>query len=247
MSFTQTSLQNVAKKQYLFKLKANIGASSALIIAQVSAILFSLIGGGMMGSSSDGLSISVSNFSGNVIIAFTMIWAFIIAFTLTTKTFRNTDFSFVSNRLSSQLANIAFILTFSVLGGISAMLCGVLLKVSVFFVLGSEDVLLEYVGLTQLLSGILVASSYIVLCAAAGYFMGTLIQLSKLFIIIIPAFIIGPIFLGQNNPIEMLFTAIVQFFAGEGSLLLFLLKVLLTITLLFISATLVSNRIKVRQ
>lgn len=52
---------------------------------------------------------------------------------ITTKAVRYDDFTFVSNRLSSNLANILFLLTASAIGGAAAVTAGFLLKIIAFF------------------------------------------------------------------------------------------------------------------
>ena len=112
MSLTnQLIWQKTVKKQYFFKLKANIDAFSSLVWIQLLAHLFSLGGVASMGMGGTNLSVDVKYYSADLVIGFTMLWAFVTAITITTKPYRNHDFTFVTNRLSSSLSNILFLLT----------------------------------------------------------------------------------------------------------------------------------------
>ena len=88
-----------------------------------------------MGMGGANLSVDVKYYSADLVIVFTMLWSFVTAITITTKPFRNHDFTFVSNRLSSSLSNILFLLTTSFIGSITALFSGNLVKllVSVLF------------------------------------------------------------------------------------------------------------------
>src|SRR6476660_9775510 len=135
MSLTKVNLAETVKKQYKFKLKANIDVFSSLVWIQLLAILFSLGGVASMGGGSVDLNFNVKYYSADLVVVFTMLWSFVTAITITTKPYRNHDFTFVSNRLSSSLSNILFLLTVSFIGSITATLAGNLVKllVSILF------------------------------------------------------------------------------------------------------------------
>ena len=135
MSLKTINLAETVKKQFVFKLKANIDVFSSLVGIQLLAILFSLGGVASMGMGGANLSVDVKYYSADLVIVFTMLWSFVTAITITTKPYRNHDFTFVSNRLSSSLSNILFLLTASFIGSITALLSGNLVKllVSILF------------------------------------------------------------------------------------------------------------------
>src|SRR5699024_440427 len=111
------------------KLKANVGLFSSLIILQIFGILFSLGGIGQRGGS----FYTISYYTADYMIIFTMIWAFMIAIQLMSKDYRDLDFTFVTNRLASHLANVLFLVTASIIGAITSLLSGYLSKVIVYF------------------------------------------------------------------------------------------------------------------
>jgi hypothetical protein len=246
MSLTSANMNVVVKRQYLFKLKANIDAFSSLVGIQATALLFSLGGMSMFGSSSSYFTLTVSNYSADVVIAFTMIWAFVTAITITTRPYRNFDFTFVTNRLSSSLSNVLFLLTASLLGGVTAILSGFLVRVLGYFFLG-HTLYSSEMAVGELILGILAASLYIFMASSIGYLFGTLAQVSKAFIIVLPVLVIGLLFLDISlnpKPIEQV---IYQFYFLESSFVLFLLKTLIITATLFGFSSILLNRMGVRQ
>lgn len=249
MSLTEMSLPDVIKKQYEFKLRAFMGVFSSMAGIQLLSILFSLGGVHSMGTgTSSGITISVSYYSADMIVVFTMLWIFITGLLITTKAVRFDDFTFVANRLSSNMANILFLLTASIIGGSSAVLAGFLLKIIAFFLgdvqYGMGNSLLN--APAELLIGMAASVIYMILFASLGYLTGMLVQISKLFIFVLPALFIGiVVYFGRRN--EELAKVIYEFFFTEPSLLLFSIKILVPSALFFVGAVLLSNRMEVRE
>ncbi|MDT8861591.1 hypothetical protein N0O92_15340 [Alkalihalobacillus sp. MEB130] len=249
MSLNNVTLATATKKLYKYKLKANIGLLNSLVFLQLIAVLFSLNGVGQMGTGGNGFSINVYYYSSTLVIAFTMLWAFIHSIFLTTKTFRYDDFTFVSNRIASNLSNMVFLATASLIAALFAMFTSPLLKVIAYFLLDHE-VLLEtgiFYSPTELLLGFAATTLYIFLFSALGYFVGTLIQLSKLFGILLPVIFFGTLFVearaGQSNLLITMGT----FIFTESSFLLFIIKVVCLSSLLFGSSLFLSNKLEVKQ
>ena len=235
MSLTTINLAETVKKQFVFKLKANIDVFSSLVGIQLLAILFSLNGVASMGMGGTNLSVDVKYYSADLVIIFTMLWSFITAITITTKPYRNHDFTFVSNRLSSSLSNILFLLTASFIGSITATLAGNLVKLLVS-ILFKQELFHFYNGSLEFVLGIGVTIIYVFFLSSIGYLIGTLVQVSKGFIILIPVVFLGTIFLAASMHTEPLLIQIFQFYVLESSLLLFILKTLLTTVLFFIAS-----------
>ncbi|WP_184663749.1 hypothetical protein [Texcoconibacillus texcoconensis] len=247
MFWREASVLDVAHKQFVYKLKAYINVFSALVGVQLLGLLFSLNPIGGSGTSSGGMSFSAQYYSGDIIVWFTLFWGFVVAVTLTQKGYRDIDFTFVSNRLSHHLSNISFLLTTSLIGGVSALCASVLLKVIIYFMNDPEvTVIKDSYALQEWILGVLVIALYLFLLTSSGYFVGMLVQLNKIFIVILPAILFGFLIL------ELMFggafvSPIVQFFATETSFLLFSLKVLITSSLLFVSSVFVGRRLEVRS
>lgn len=244
MSLAATSLMETVKKQYLFKLKANIDTYSGLVAIQVLGLLFSLGGIGGFGYH----YFEVTYFSANIVIAFTIFWGLVSGITIMTKPVRDVDFTFVTNRLSSTLSNILFLMTASLLGAVTAMLSRyVLIFISNFFM----DKQLFYdasMTMGDFFLGILTTFLYIFLVSAVGYLIGTLVQVSRLFIFLIPVLFFGSMMvdttmLGREPVVAKWFS----FYFLESSLWLFVIKTLVTSALCYLASLAIFNRMEVRR
>ena len=249
MFLTETNVWDIVRKQYSFKMKAYTGTFSTLVTVQIIAILLSLGGVGTTGMSTDTIHITMKNFSGDMIIAFTMIWSFVIALTITKKAYRNADFAFVSNRVTSNLSNLFFLMTANIVGGITAVLSGILLKVIMYYYYGIQNIFGNTMSVPplDLLVGVIVTILYLFLFSATGYFFGMLTQLNKALIVLLLALFIGLLFLdgfGANGEIHR---GLVNFFYYETSFVLFLTKVMVIVAILFSSSILLSNRMEVSR
>lgn len=248
MFSTEVKLWDIVKKQTHYKLHAYISVFSSLLIIQVVGILFSTNGSGNSGMGFSGGSLNIRFLTGDIIIIFTILWALISAIIITTKSYRNDDFIFISNRLSSNISNILFLIIASVIGGVTSMLSGILLKVIVFFVLKENYTLGTLISFQELLLGMFVSFLYILLLAAIGYFIGTVTQISKWFGVLLPTLFIGYSIVSANKDNEVILIAeVFTFFAQESSLFLFLTKIILTSSILFFFSTLLSNNMEVRN
>ncbi|CAH2715800.1 hypothetical protein BACCIP111895_02984 [Neobacillus rhizosphaerae] len=248
MSLTKVSLIDIVKKQYVYKLKAYSQVFISLIFIQLLAVFFSLNGVGGGGISSGSIQINVSYFSADFVVAFTMLWGFITAIVITTKTYRIDDFIFVTNRASSNLSNMVFLLIASVIGGITAMLSTNLIKVIVYYF--KSDFALKSTTVMDMpmefLIGIFSTILYVFLFCALGYLVGTLVQISKVFAVLLPAaFLGGLIFDGLSGKTGVI-AKVLGFYFTESSLALFIVKIIMTAGLLFIGAFALSNRREVR-
>ncbi len=249
MSLNELSMLSIIKKQYLFKIKSYTGALSALLTAQLIALLFSFNGSGSSSSGSSNISFSIQYYSANIVIMFTMIWAFIMAVLITTKAYRNDDFVFITNRFSSHVANYLYLITLSIIGGVTAMLSGFLLKVMMYYFFGTDYLFLSspHLAAFDYIQGVIGTIFYLVLLCSLGYLVGTLVQWQRIFILILPAFFVGSLLFGARIPGQIeLITSVFQFFIFESSFILFLLKVVLTVGLLQAATLALSNRLEVR-
>lgn len=245
MSLNEVSLASASLRQYIFKLKGYSTLSFGLLMAQIFA-LFSSFGGmsGSMSSGSEELRVSVSNYSGNIAIAFTLIWIVIMAITLTTKLYRNRGFTLVTNRVSDNLSNIGVLLTACVFGGTTASLSGVLLRVIMYFTFNRSQIVTNgfHVAYSDLLLGMAVSVLYLVLVAAIGYLIGILTQIHIIFAILIPALLVG-----LPRTYTHTVQSIIEYYVLETVPLLFALKIIITAMVLFGLSVLLSNRMEVRE
>ena len=250
MSLNKVTMEQVVKNQFFYKIGAYSGVFISLIILQLIAVLFSMNGVGMSSGGYEQISYSLHYYSGNLVFIFTMLWVFIVSIIITSKVYRNEDFSFVSNRLSSDLSNILFVVFVSAIGTVTALLSTFLIKVILLFLPKFDMFYHSPISMNMssfVFFGIVIAFCYILICAAAGYFVGTLVRLSSLFKVMVPVVFVGYlIFGGIINEVSGLATA-VQFFYFESSLLTFVFKATFTVMVLFASSVAIFNRMEVRQ
>ena len=248
MYLTKISLWEVVKKQFRFKMKSYRGMFTSLMMLQIIGILFSLGGEGGGGGGSETFSYDMNYYSGNIILAFMMIWAFISAIVVTTQAYRFDDYSFVANRLSSHLSNILFLGWASVIGGVTFVLASQSLKLAILFQKDREFIESQPITMLQMAEGLAATILYLFLFTALGYLVGMLVQRNKAFIIILPALLFGSLFLNVFLASEStLVIDIGQIFVRETSFLLFMLKVLLTSALAYAISVWVSNSLEVRK
>lgn len=244
MSLNEISLISASLRQYVYKLKGYSTLSFGLLITQIFALLSSLSGMSNMSSGSEDLRVSISNYSGNIVIGFTFIWIFVIALTLTTKLYRNMGFALVSNRLSDNLSSIGVVLTACVFGGITASLSGVLLRVVMYFTTDHHQIVDHgfQIIYSELLLEIIVCILYLVLIAAMGYLIGILTQIHVVF-----AFLIPSVVFGLARAYTHTAQALLDFYVLEKMPLFFAIKIIFTALILFGLSMLLSNRMEVRE
>ncbi|WP_078379868.1 hypothetical protein [Sutcliffiella halmapala] len=250
MSLTKVTLVDVVKKQYFYKLKAFSGVYTSLILVQLIALLFSFVSsiGSSSSSSSEGLTVSASFYSVDMVISFTMLWAFITAINVTTKAYRNDDFTFVTNRLSSDLSNIAFLFTVSCIGALTALLSSFPLKIALYF---TTEQPIHYTSLLAtpgiLFAGIGATILYNIMFAALGYLIGTLIQLHSILKIVLPVAFFGMFFGWVILGYADIISSIATFYFQEDSICLFIQKVFVTVIAFFSCSVLIFRGVEVRK
>lgn len=161
MSLTETSLWEVVKKQYAYKLKAHANLFFYLVPVQCLGMLSQT---GSSGTYSNSINLTVSEFSSDATIIFTLIWAFVIAVFCTNKPYKDLNFAFVSTRLSSSISDIGFLLTAAIISGATASLSGVIIRVAKFLTFGSRHIAGKYFFIPpqDLLIGIIATILYVI-------------------------------------------------------------------------------------
>lgn len=245
MSLNSMSLGTLVGKQYLFKWKAYAGVFNSMVALQLLAIVFSAGGIGQTGTSTGSVTIDLYYYSVDNVVGFTMVWAFFKSILITTKSYRNDDYLFVTNRLSSNLANILFVFSASVVAGITAILSGYVIQM-IQYVQGNTF-LTEANSLTlgEWFTGAFATILYILFIGALGYLIGSVVQLHRTLVIIIPVALLGFLFVYDFNEPGMI--SMFKFYFKENIFWLFAMKILGTVLLLFAASMLVSNRLEVRK
>lgn len=198
-----------------------------------------------MGFGNSGVSVDIKYYTSDVVMVFTIIWSFITAITITTKPYRYHDFTFITNRVSSSLSNILFLVTANLFGALTAMLSHNLLKM--IWILSDKQFYSLQAGFWEHVLGTLIVFLFLMLFSAAGYLIGTLVQISKAFIIIISALVIGSLFVSVLFGVNPFIVTLYQFYFKEASMLMFLIKVLLSIAIFYTASISILNRLEVRK
>ncbi|ALC87692.1 hypothetical protein AM499_19180 [Bacillus sp. FJAT-22090] len=241
MFLTNGTLGKIVMTQVKFKLNAYIGALLSLIFVQLIGLLFSTSGSGMMGTSVNNIHIQVLTLSNDLVFVFVAIWALFVGNLITTKAYRYDDFSFVTTRLSSNLANILILLIISIFAGVTTFLSNYVLRVYLSF-FGNMEYMKSPGVFDDPLSSfrmVIITTLLILSLAAGGYLAGMLIQNSRVFLFIIPIFVLSILTteIGQ--------TLIQNIFINESTWLLILNLIIVTIVFFGIAIA-SSNRLEVR-
>ncbi|MBU5467180.1 hypothetical protein KQI49_10145 [Virgibacillus sp. MSJ-26] len=243
MSLNKVNYMSLVKKQYQFKLKAYLNVFNSLIILQLFSILIAFnptISHGMSGYSYHG---SLDSYTADFSVVFTLLWGFITAFLITTRAYREDDYTFVTNNQTQVWSNSLFLLTISFLSGLTAMLSGSLYRVIFYFAKDTNEIIWHHVTLTDFFIGFMATSMYILLFCSLGYLAGTLVQLHKVFVFILPVLFIGLLIISGNAGKNNFLVNSFLFYFQEGNLILFTLKILVTSGLLFsLSMLLIRNK-----
>jgi len=249
VSLNKVSLGTTVIRQFYYKLKAYNGVLSSLVLVQIIAILFAMSGNGSFHSSGgSGISVSGTLYTNVNVIIFTILWIIAHSIMMTTKAEREHGFTFVSNHLSNHLSNALFLLQASVIGAVTTILAGFLMRVLVYFFGETTPFLGAGVHYTasDIFIGIFSMTFYLMLFASLGYFFGTLSQLHRMLPYLIPVLLIGIfIWLVQLDP--SLFARGAAFYFEEANAFLFMLKITVTSIVCFLAAILLTKRLEARQ
>ena len=249
MSLARVNMWDIVKKQFQYKLKSYSQSLMSLMSLQLIAIVFSLGGTGSMSGGSGTLDAEVHYYSADLVVVFTILWGFITAILTTTKGYRYDDLVFISNRVTSNLSNTLVLLIASLVGGITSMLSTYLLKVILHYLFNSyvNGGVQAGTSFLELILGIFTVSFYVLLFCGFGYLVGTFVQISKIFVLLLPALIIGSILLaGYSGEVGVLET-VSKFYVMETSLPIFIIKIIGSVLMLFTGAFILSNRMEVKQ
>ncbi|TFE02067.1 hypothetical protein [Jeotgalibacillus salarius] len=245
MSLATVSTGDVIRQQVIYKCYAMADLWRSLVVIQLIAIIFSALGSGGMGTSDDMFSLDVTTFSTDTVFLFTVFWLIVTSALITSKSYRFEDFSYVTTRGISQASNgILLLLTVFTATVFTIMSSYVIFMTILVFDKGDFYPGLASVGTPgEVYLSFLAIFGYLLVAAGAGYFFGILIQISKLFIGIIPVILFGPLFVRSYLIYEFGY----QFYALETSITLFMIKAIGTALVLYGAGSLILNKKEVRE
>lgn len=247
MSLPEITLSQAVQRQYGVTMRS-LGASfyRNLISLEISFCLLSFLATSTYGTNLNQLfHLRVREISGAQPLWAGILYITAMAWLMADNRLRSCAFTFVSNRLSHNLANIAVLFTMSAIAAVMGTLSMVLVRV-VAALWGSQAFWsgFRYTP-ADLLISVLAAFGYSVLCAAIAYlFVIFLRRQPKLLAVLVPL----TLFLGINvRPIGKAMGDIFFFYLGETSIALFVLKALCTALCLFAAACWGSKGLEVRR
>ena len=249
MYLSEPKLSDIVKQQFRFKLNAHAAYFSTFVFIQIGALILS-ISGSMYSATYDSFSsIKIINISNNLNVVLAMVWALFLGIILTTAARRNEAFSFVTTRLSNQLANLLVILTASLFAGTIAALTGPVLKL--FGFLRHEEMAVYTPGIIaapgEFVLRVITAIAYVLLFFLIGYAISSLVQFHKTFIGVFIILFIALTSMTDTWNGDQYIGYIFEFFSDEQSLPFFLLKIIGTVLGLFTISSIITNRLEVRN
>lgn len=246
MSLATVSTGKLIRQQFIYKCYAVADLWRSLVVIQLIAVLFSVLGTGGMSTSDDMFSLRISTFSNDTVFMFTIFWLVIISALITTKNYRYEDFSYVTTRNISQASNAILLLAIVLLSSLFIVMSNYVIYLAILIFRDTSF----YPGMAsvgtpgEMLLSLGAVFGYAIVAAAGGYFIGVLIQLSKVFIAVIPVVLFGPAMMGTSLALYEFFY---EFYAQEASLTLFLVKMLITAAILYLAGVSILNRREVRE
>lgn len=170
---------------------------------------------------------------------------FVIAAQLTSTKNKYMLLPFTINKRTNHVANILFMITLSSIAAILSFFISFALRFIISLQGGNEYFMQFYeVTVGDLFIGLVVSLLYILLAAALGYFIGELIYVHKAFILFLLALLficfvpLYDVLVGEH---------VIAFYTQESNVLLFVIKTVITIVCLFVSAMFVGVQKEVRD
>lgn len=243
MSLVKVNFRALIKNQVRFKIRSNSNMVVSLAMIQLIGVLFSLNGVAQMGNN----IITINYYSADLVIIFTLIWAFLTGITFTTKSLREEDLVYIGNRLSSGIANVIYFIMVSVIGGITALMTSPVIHVVNYYFFNTKSFisLQPSVPLSAYIYGTVATILYVLLFISLGYLIGSLVQKYKIFIWILPIVIIGlgiVLSLKEKHIVNILG----EFYFEETSILFLTFKIVMTVFAMLALSIFISNRQEVR-
>lgn len=245
MSLIEVKNSQIIRNQVKYKLKTNIGSLTSLIVSQVIALLLTIgssSGGGI--GSSWGLEIEYEYYTIDFISFFIIIWAFMVGMIL--PRLINEEATFIATHKTNTIANLIYVLLLSCIAAATTIFAGYLQKV-LLMINGTEvmDVGFSLFSDPSLFIGtIYVHILYYFLACSLGYLFGTCVKYSRILLIVIPAILFGLLVFSMNKGVPI-FQHFIFFYYNEPSMIIFFIKILLTVIVFFGLSHLLNKRMEV--
>lgn len=182
MSLNDVSLIQNVKKQVRWKLASYSSVFMTIITVQIMASLLTLNGTSHMGSGNDELRVEISVYSLDSMLMFSMITVFIINAMLAGKHMVEENFSIVTTRLTASISTIVAQLIICVVTTCTALSSFYLITLIMRLKKPEEQFLLQTAVEVKTL---FLFFSLLVVLSAAGFFVGSFLQMNRWVIAII--------------------------------------------------------------
>ncbi|SES36810.1 hypothetical protein [Psychrobacillus sp. OK032] len=243
MFLSNSTLGEVVRTQVKFKMNAYLGTLVSLVFVQLLGLVFSMNGTSSMSTNINNTDIQVVVVSTDTVFIFVAIWALFIGNVITTKGYRNSNLSFVTNSFSNNLSNIIVLIMMSVFAGVTTFLSNNILR-TVLPLFNNVDYVKSVSIIDDPLGSIInmgLLICLILMISAGGYLWGTLVYMHKAYMFLLIVLIIA-------TPTTKTGQMILQFiFVDNGSLLFLIVKLIGVSIVLFVLAIVCSNRLEVRR
>ena len=200
MSLNDVFIMQNVKKQVRWKILSYSSIFMTIIAVQIIASLLFLNGTGQMGSGNAELSVQISNYSLDSMLMFSMITVFIISAMLASKHIMEENFSIVTTRLTASLSTIIAQLIICVIATCTA-LSSFYISTLVMRLNNSENTFLAQTAVEM--KTLFLFFSLLVVLSAAGFFVGSFLQMNRWIMAIIGVGVVIALFIYLVPSYEM--------------------------------------------
>ena len=192
MSLNDVSIMQNVKKQVRWKLSSYSSVFLTIIVVQIIASLLFLNGTGQMSSGNDELRVEIRSYSLDSMLMFSMITVFIISSMLASKHMMEENFSIVTTRLTASISTVVAQLIICVIATCTA-LSSFYIFTLVMRMRNSEEQFL--VQMAVQVETLFLFFSLLVVLSAAGFLVGSFLQMNRWSIAIIGVAVIIGLFI----------------------------------------------------
>ncbi|MGM9945612.1 MAG: hypothetical protein ACI33M_11745 [Lysinibacillus sp.] len=200
MSLNDVSMMQNVKKQVRWKLSSYSSIFMTIIAVQIIASLLFLNGTGQMSSGNAELRVEISSYSLDSMLMFSMITVFIISAMLASKHIMEENFSIVTTRLTASLSTIIAQLIICVVTTCTA-LSSFYISTLVMRLNNSENTFLVQTAVEM--KTLFLFFSLLVVLSAAGFFVGSFLQMNRWIMAIIGVVVVIALFIYLVPSYEM--------------------------------------------
>jgi len=192
MSLNDVSIMQNVKKQVWWKLSSYSSVFMTIIAVQIMASFLTLNGTSHMSSGNDELRVEVSSYSLDSILMFSMVTVFIISSMLASKHMMEENFSIVTTRLTASISTVVAQLIICVIATCTA-LSSFYIFTLVMRMRNSEEQFLVQMAVE--VETLFLFFSLLVVLSAAGFLVGSFLQMNRWSIAIIGVAVIIGLFI----------------------------------------------------